>query len=130
MSDITYLAHADGSSKSYVAGTVYRGLVFPCGQVPVDANGTTPEGIEAQTRQCLDNLQASLERADSGADRILQITVYLADQADFEAYDATWRAWFADCALPPRTTIFVAGFRGTKRIELTAVAAQAGGVGA
>ena len=127
MNDIEYLPHADGAAKSYVAATVLGDLVYPCGQVPVAADGTTPAGIEAQTRQCLDNLHASLTRAGSGADRVLQVTVYLMDQGDFEAYDSAWRGWFAGMQLPPRTTVFVAGFRGEKRIELTAVAARANG---
>lgn len=132
MSDIEYLQHADGKAKSYVAATVVNGLVYPCGQVPVAPDGSTPVGIEAQTRQCLDNLQASLTRAGSDASRVLQVTVYLLDHNDFEAYDATWRAWFAGSEgrqLPPRTTVFVAGFRGEKRIELTAVAALGSGGG-
>jgi 2-iminobutanoate/2-iminopropanoate deaminase len=110
-----------------VAATLLGDLVYPCGQVPVAADGSTPAGIEAQTRQCLDNLQATLTRAGSGADRVLQVTVYLADQGDFEAYDTTWREWFSGMHLPPRTTVFVAGFRGDKRIELTAVAARGQG---
>lgn len=127
MSEIQHLPHADGKPKSYVAATLLGDLVFPCGQVPTAADGSTPAGIEAQTRQCLDNLQASLDRAGSGADRVLQVTVYLADKADFETYDATWREWFTGMELPPRTTVFVAGFRGEKRIELTAIAARRSG---
>lgn len=127
MSEIQHLPHADGKTKSYVAATLLGDLVFPCGQVPTAADGSTPAGIEAQTRQCLDNLQASLDRAGSGADRVLQVTVYLADKADFETYDATWREWFTGMELPPRTTVFVAGFRGEKRIELTAIAARRSG---
>jgi len=123
MTDIRHLPHADGKAKSYLAATVLGELVYPCGQVPVAPDGSTPAGIQAQTRQCLDNLQVSLTRAGSGADRVLQVTVYLLDQGDFEAYDQTWREWFSGMDLPPRTTVFVAGFRGEKRIELTAVAA-------
>lgn len=127
MSEIQYLPHADGKAKSYVAATIFGDFVYPCGQVPVALDGSTPAGIEAQTRQCLDNLHASLARAGSGADRVLQVTVYLVDQSDFEAYDAAWRSWFDGMELPPRTTVFVAGFRGDKRIELTALAARGQG---
>lgn len=127
MSDIQYVPHTDGAARSYVAATVLGDMVFPCGQIPTAPDGSTPAGIGAQTRQCLDNLRESLTRAGSGADRILQITVYLADQGDFDEYDAAWRAWFTGMELPPRTTVFVAGFRGDKRIELTATAARVSG---
>ena len=69
-------------------------------------------------------LEASLVRAGSSLSRILQITVYLAKMQEFEEYDAAWRERFSGHPLPPRTTLFVAGFRGDKRIELTAIAAE------
>lgn len=128
MNPIERLQHVDEKPKSYLAASIYNGVVYPCGQIPVDSEGNTPAGIADQTRVVLDNLSAALERAQSSADRILQITVYLADRADFEDYDQAWRGWFGDHPLPPRTTVFVAGFRGAKRIEVTAVAAS-GAVG-
>jgi enamine deaminase RidA (YjgF/YER057c/UK114 family) len=52
--------------------------------------------------------------------------VYLAAIDDFEAYDEAWRNRFGQFPLPPRTTLFVQGFRGQKRIELTAIAHRHG----
>ena len=126
MTGITRLEHADGAPRSYVAATLLGELIFPCGQIPTLANGETPGGIAAQPVACLDNLESTLERAGSSLSSILQITVYLVSMDDFEAYDAAWRARFAKRPLPPRTALFVAGFRGTKRIELTAIAHRDG----
>ena len=126
MNKITRLDHADGKPRSYPAATLLADLVFPCGQIPVKADGTTPETISEQTVVCLDNLEATLIRAGSSLDAILQITVYLAAIEDFEAYDEAWRNRFGKYPLPPRTTLFVQGFRGEKRIELTAIAHRHG----
>jgi|TARA_B110000977_G_scaffold183982_1_gene247175 2-iminobutanoate/2-iminopropanoate deaminase len=126
MNKITRLDHADGKPRSYPAATLLADLVFPCGQVPVTAEGTTPETIAEQTVLCLDNLESTLVRAGSSLDAILQITVYLAAIDDFEAYDEAWRNRFGQFPLPPRTTLFVQGFRGQKRIELTAIAHRHG----
>ena len=126
MNKITRLDHADGKPRSYPAATLLADLVFPCGQIPVTADGTTPETIAEQTVVCLDNLDATLLRAGSSLDAILQITVYLAAIDDFEAYDEAWRNRFGQFPLPPRTTLFVQGFRGQKRIELTAIAHRHG----
>jgi len=126
MNKITRLDHADGKPRSYPAATLLADLVFPCGQIPVTADGTTPETIAEQTVVCLDNLEATLLRAGSSLDAILQITVYLAAIDDFEAYDEAWRNRFGQFPLPPRTTLFVQGFRGQKRIELTAIAHRHG----
>jgi|AntAceMinimDraft_5_1070358.scaffolds.fasta_scaffold50352_3 2-iminobutanoate/2-iminopropanoate deaminase len=126
MNKITRLDHADGKPRSYPAATLLGELVFPCGQIPVTAEGITPETIAEQTVVCLDNLEATLIRAGSSLDAILQITVYLAAIDDFEAYDEAWRNRFGQFPLPPRTTLFVQGFRGQKRIELTAIAHRHG----
>jgi len=126
MNKITRLDHADGKPRSYPAATLLADLVFPCGQIPVTVDGTTPETIAEQTVVCLDNLEATLLRAGSSLDAILQITVYLAAIDDFEAYDEAWRNRFGQFPLPPRTTLFVQGFRGQKRIELTAIAHRHG----
>jgi len=126
MNKITRLDHADGKPRSYPAATLLADLVFPCGQIPVTADGITPETIAEQTVVCLDNLEATLLRAGSSLDAILQITVYLAAIDDFEAYDEAWRNRFGQFPLPPRTTLFVQGFRGQKRIELTAIAHRHG----
>ena len=91
MNKITRLDHADGKPRSYPAATLLADLVFPCGQVPVTAEGTTPETIAEQTVLCLDNLESTLVRAGSSLDAILQITVYLAAIDDFEAYDEARR---------------------------------------
>lgn len=124
MNQISRLDHKDGKQKSYMAATMIGDLVFPCGQIPVDENGNTPESIAEQTELCLNNLSKSLERAGSSLGSILQITVYLSNIDDFEAYDAAYRKTFGELPLPPRTTLFVQGFRGQKRVELTAIAAK------
>jgi 2-iminobutanoate/2-iminopropanoate deaminase len=117
------LEHPDGVARSYPAATVHNGVVYPCGQVPVDAGGATPPGLADQVRLVLSNLDATLRRAGADLSSILQITVYLDDPDGFPEYDAAYRAAFRAAPLPPRTTLFVAGFRGSKHIELTAVAA-------
>jgi 2-iminobutanoate/2-iminopropanoate deaminase len=115
--------HPDGVARSYPAATIHNGVVYPCGQVPVDADGATPPGLADQVRLVLSNLDATLRRTGADLSSILQITVYLDDPNGFAEYDAAYRAAFQGAPLPPRTTLFVAGFRGTKHIELTAVAA-------
>jgi len=75
MNKITRLDHADGKPRSYPAAALLADLVFPCGQIPVKADGSTPETISEQTVVCLDNLEATLLRAGSSLDAILQITV-------------------------------------------------------
>ena len=64
-----------------------NGFIFASGQIPL--NPATMQivggGIEEQTRQVLDNLQAVLEAAGSSLDSVVKTTVYLADMGEFAA---------------------------------------------
>ena len=58
-----------------------------------------------------------------GLHTLLKTTVYLADLSEFDDYNAAYLDRLEGIPLPPRTTVEVARFRGSKRIEIDAVAA-------
>ena len=77
------------------------GLIFVSGTGPHDPatgaiSGTT---IQEQTRQCLANIAAILTHAGSSMDKIVSVTVILADEADFPGMNEEWLKWFP--AIPP-----------------------------
>lgn len=125
-----HIDHAGGPDRAYGAATVHNGTVYPCGQVPVDLDGSTPPELVDQTALCIDNLERVLLRAGSSLDALLQMTVYLADIGELDEFNRGYRTRMAGRKLPPRTTVQVAAFRGEKRIELTAIAAVDVGDGA
>lgn len=51
------------------------------------------EGITRQTRNSLEYLDELLEKAGSGRDKLLQVTVYLSDFIDKQAMDEVWNPW-------------------------------------
>lgn len=124
MSDVEYRAHPDGGPRSYSASAAIGDVVWACGQVPTAPDGSTAPALGDQVRQALDNLERVLVDAGSGLDRILKVTVFLADLDEFDEYDEAYRGRLADVTLPPRTTVEVARFRGAKRVEIDAVAAR------
>ncbi len=123
------LEHPANTQRPYIAASIHNGVVYPCGQVPVDAEGATPESLSDQVRLCIDNLERVLVAAGSCLDRVLQLTVYLADITELDEYNRAYLDRMKGKTLPPRTTVQVAAFRGEKRIELTAIAAVATGRG-
>lgn len=92
------------------AGPYSQGLkigtrVYVSGQRPVDAaTGAIPPNLDGQARQCLDNVRHVLEAAGAGMDDVAQITVFLADIADFAAFNAVYAEYFS-APFPTRTTI-------------------------
>ena len=87
--------NAPGAIGPYSQGFITNGLVFTSGQIPVNpANGEVPEGISAQTEQSCKNVAAILEAAGSGMDKVVKTTCFLADIADFAAFNEVYAKYF------------------------------------
>jgi 2-iminobutanoate/2-iminopropanoate deaminase len=96
-------------------------LVLTAGQVAFDPEGNVvSDGIEAQARQAFDNLVRCLEAAGCGLGDVLKVTTFLADLADFEAYNGVYGEYFSP-PYPARTTV-EAGLAPGLRIEVEAIA--------
>jgi 2-iminobutanoate/2-iminopropanoate deaminase len=98
---IVFTPKAPKPPATYSQAVKAAGLVFVSGTSPHDPatgqiKGTT---IQEQTRQCLTNIQAILEEAGSSMDKIVSVTVILADEDDFAGMNEEWLRWFP--ANPP-----------------------------
>ncbi|MCK6578656.1 MAG: RidA family protein [Anaerolineae bacterium] len=106
----------------YSQGIVTGNLVFTAGQGGViPGTNTVAEGVEAQTRQCLENIQAILQAAGTSMDRVVKTTVYLADINDFGRMNGVYAEFFPS-APPARTTIQAAGLPLGLLVEIEAIA--------
>jgi 2-iminobutanoate/2-iminopropanoate deaminase len=84
------------ASPAYSQAVLGGGLVFVSGQGPLDPVGGQVVGtsIQEQTRQCLANVQAILNAAGSGLDKVLSATFLLAEEGDFAGMNEEWARWF------------------------------------
>jgi 2-aminomuconate deaminase len=81
-----------------------------------------PDGIEAQTRACIENVKAILEDAGSSLDRVVDVTVFLTDvDRDFAAFNRVYGEFF-DSIRPTRTTVGVVALPVPISIELKVIA--------
>ena len=79
-------------------------FVYVSGQVPADAKGEiVVGGIEAQTRQVMDNLKAALALAGATFDDVCKCTCWLQDARDFGAFNRIYMSYFAN-GRPARST--------------------------
>jgi reactive intermediate/imine deaminase len=100
-------------------------LLFVSGQLGVrpGTRELVPGGIEAETRQCLENIRAILERNGSGLDRVVKCTAFLADMDEWAKMNAVYTSYF-EKALPARSALGVGGgLAFDARIELECIAA-------
>ena len=79
----------------YNQGYEVNGFVFSSGQIPVNPeNGEIPEGIVAQAEQSCKNVGAILEAAGIGYEKVVKTTCFLADMADFVAFNEVYAKYF------------------------------------
>ena len=81
---------------TYSQAVKAAGLVFVSGTAPVDPATGQMRGvtIQEQTRQCLENVSAILEAAGSALERVVAVTVILADEDDFAGMNEEYLRWF------------------------------------
>lgn len=90
----------------YSQGYEVNGFIFASGQIPVNPEtGSFPEGIEAQTEQSCKNVQAILEAAGSGLDKVVKTTCFIADMADFAKFNSVYAKYFT--SNPARSCVAV-----------------------
>ena len=98
-------------------------LVYTAGQAGLNpTTGNLVEGgIEAQTRQTLNNLKCVLEAADSGLNFAVKTTVFLKDMNDFSKMNAVYNEFFPENP-PARSTVAVAALPKGALVEIEIVA--------
>ncbi len=107
MSEIISTNAAPAAIGPYSQAMKIGNLVFTSGQIPIDPatgefSGST---IEEQTHQICKNLQKVLEEAGSGLDKAIKTTCFLADIADFGAFNEVYATYFT--SKPARSCVAV-----------------------
>jgi 2-iminobutanoate/2-iminopropanoate deaminase len=93
---IVFTTKAAKPPPTYSQAVKAAGLIFVSGTSPTDAATGTIKGatIQEQTRQCLTNIRAILEEAGSSLDKLVSVTIVLADEDDFAGMNEEWLEWF------------------------------------
>ncbi len=90
-------------SQAIVAGN----MLFASGQIPINpATGNIEaEGIEAQAEQAIKNAGEILKAAGTDYAHVVKTTCFLADMADFAAFNAVYEKYFTE--KPARSCVAV-----------------------
>jgi len=93
---IVFTRRAARPPRAYSQAVKAAGLVLVSGTAPADPETGAIKGatIQEQTRQCLANVKAILEEAGSSLEKVVSVTVVLADEEDFAGMNEEWLLWF------------------------------------
>ena len=99
------------------------GFVFTAGVMPLDPERLSlpPGGIGAETHQAMRNLRALLAAAGSSLDRLVHVTVYLRDWADFAEMNAVYVSYL-NPPYPTRACVEVSHIGDDAALEIVAIA--------
>ena len=88
--------NAPSAIGPYSQAKVYNGILYSSGQIAINpATGNVEETtIQGQTLQVMKNLQAVLEAGGSSFEKVIKTTCFLANIADFAAFNAIYGQYF------------------------------------
>ena len=96
-------------SKAPLEWAVVANNVLYTAQIPIDAEGKVVDGgIEAQSRQVMDNLMHTLESAGLNSDRVLQVQILVTDRSYLPTFNKVYAEYF-EAPYPNRAAMVVAG---------------------
>ena len=123
MKEVIYTDGAPKAIGPYSQAIKANGFLFVSGQLPIDPkSGKFPAGgIEAQTRQSLENLKGILEEANISFENVVKTTVLMQDLENFTAMNAVYDEYFTKNH-PARVCVEVAKLPQNALVEIEAIA--------
>jgi 2-iminobutanoate/2-iminopropanoate deaminase len=107
----------------YSQAVVHNGIAYLSGQIPLDPSTMkiVDGDIVVQTERVFENLRAVLEAAGSGFQKVLKMTVFLKDMADFPKMNEVYAKYFGE-APPARSTVQAAKLPRDVQVEIDCIA--------
>ncbi|MDE6499702.1 MAG: Rid family detoxifying hydrolase [Rikenella sp.] len=125
MKKIIATTEAPAAVGPYSQAVEAGGTLYVSGQLPIDPIAKTmPEGVEAQTKQCLENIEAILRAAGYSKNDVVKSTVLLRDIADFAAMNAVYADFYTENP-PARVAFQVAALPMGAAVEIETIAVKA-----
>ena len=119
---VEYYPLPAGTNLPFSAAVRVDHLLYLSGQMGIDENvRLVPGGIEAETRQTLANIKGVLERHGSSMDRVVKVTVMMADMSEWPAMNRIYAPHFP-VNLPARSAFGCSALALGGRVEIECVA--------
>ena len=102
-----------------------NGFLFLSGQIGTDSTGRVVSGgIQAETRQTMENIKAVLLRSGSSMERVVKCTVFIADMKEWPAMNEVYVTYFDPARRPARSALGANGLALDARVEIECLAAE------
>ncbi|XP_028399514.1 2-iminobutanoate/2-iminopropanoate deaminase-like [Dendronephthya gigantea] len=114
--------NAPKAGGPYSQAIVADRTIYVAGQLGLDPKDSKMVGtdVQSQTRQALSNIKNILEAGHSSLEKVVKVTVYLADIKDYDEMNKVYSEFFKE-AKPARVALEVAQLPKSARVEIDAI---------
>jgi len=121
-SDTEYLCSEKTKSLPFSEAVRVGNMLYLSGQIGVDNTlKLVSGGIASETKQTMDNIKTTLEKHGSSLDRIIKVTVMLADMAEWSEMNKVYVGYFPKHR-PARSAFGTNGLAFGARVEIECIA--------
>lgn len=99
--------------------STYRNVFYTSGQIGMTPRGEMPETFAEQAKNAFYNVKAIAEASGSRLDRVLQVTVYITDIANYYEMNEVYGRFFREDP-PARDVVVVSALRQKALIQVSA----------
>lgn len=120
-----FAARPPGPTRPFSPYTKVNGIIYLSGQIGTDSAGRiVPGGIQAETRQTMENIRAVLRGAGSSMEKVFKCTVFIGDMKEWPAMNEVYVTFFDAARMPSRSATGASGLALGARVEIECLAAE------
>jgi reactive intermediate/imine deaminase len=121
---ITYHMPYGRPTRPFTPAVQVGDVIYLAGQIGTSASaqgGVVPGGIQAETRQTMENIKDVLEKSGSSMAHVVKCTVFMADMAEWDAMNEVYTTFFQGNK-PARSALGANGLALNARVEIECIA--------
>lgn len=121
---ITYHMPYGRPTRPFTPAVQVGDILYLAGQIGTSANaqgGVVPGGVQAETRQTMDNIKDVLEKSGSSLEHVVKCTVMMADMSEWDAMNEVYTTYFPNHK-PARSALGANGLALNARVEIECIA--------
>jgi reactive intermediate/imine deaminase len=121
---ITYHMPYGRPTRPFTPAVQVGDVIYLAGQIGTSASaqgGVVPGGIQAETRQTMENIRDVLEKSGSSMAHVVKCTVFMADMAEWDAMNEVYTTFFPGNK-PARSALGANGLALNARVEIECIA--------
>jgi 2-iminobutanoate/2-iminopropanoate deaminase len=115
-------ARAGGFRLPFSSAVRVGDILYLSGVIGTGADGKLAAGMEAQSRQTMDNIGAMLKRAGRSFDDVFKCTVMIDDMREWQAFNQVYMSYFKPDRLPARSALGADGLALGALVEVECLA--------